>query len=88
MFERARPAWPAKNKTENGEGNRDGEWNSEKPKVVSKFSNEQRDTTNFAVNEHVRTYLCEVCLLTSNDCRNDEHSDVTEGKTCEGVCII
>ena len=26
MFERARPAWPAKTKTENGEGNRDGEW--------------------------------------------------------------
>ena len=37
MFERARPAWPAKNKTENGEENRDGQWNSEKPKVVSKF---------------------------------------------------
>ena len=33
IFEHAR-----KNKTENGEGNRDGEWNSEKPKVVSKFS--------------------------------------------------
>ena len=58
------------------------------PKLFRSFQNEQRDTTNFAVNEHVRTYLCDVCLLTSNDCRNDEHSDVTEGKTCEGVCII
>ena len=58
------------------------------PKLLPSFQNEQRDTTNFAVNEHVRTYLCEACLLTSNDCRNDEHSDVTEGKTCEGVCII
>ena len=52
------------------------------------FQNAKGDTANLAVNEHVRTYLCEVCLLTSNDCRNDEHSDVTEGKTCEGVCII
>ena len=58
------------------------------PKLLPSFQNEQRDTTNFAVNEHVRTYLCELYLLTSNDCRNDEHSDVTEGKTCEGVCII
>ena len=33
-------------------------------------------------------YLCEVCLLTSNDFRNDEHSEVTEGRTCEGVCNI
>ena len=57
-------------------------------KFLRSFQNAQRDTTNFAVNEHVRTYLCELCLLTSNDCRNDEHSEVTEGKTCEGVCII
>ena len=27
MIERARPAWPAKKKTENGEGNRDSELN-------------------------------------------------------------
>ena len=28
MFERARPAWPAKTKLRiNGKGNRDGEWN-------------------------------------------------------------
>ena len=58
------------------------------PKFLRSFQNAQRDTTHFAVNEHVRTYLCELCLLTSNDCRNDEHSEVTEGKTCEGVCII
>ena len=58
------------------------------PKFLGSFQNAQRGTTNLAVNEHVRTYLCEVCLLTSNDCRNEEHSDVTEGKTCEGVCII
>ena len=27
MFQRARPVWPAKKKTENGDGNRDGKWN-------------------------------------------------------------
>ena len=27
IFEHARPAWLAKKKIENGEGNRDGEWN-------------------------------------------------------------
>ena len=33
-------------------------------------------------------YLSWVCFLTSNDCRNEEHREVTEGRTCAGVCII
>lgn len=33
-------------------------------------------------------YFCEFCLLISNDFRNDEYSEVIEGRICEGVCNI